>query len=127
MNRLSRFVACSVFVVLPAFALAQGNSGQMPRGGMMNQEQVQQMNENMARMQAMMQEMRNANSNAERQRLREQHMEYMQEHGTFADVPLAETLDDLEWRGAHRDAFSDWCERVASPALATAPQRWRDE
>ncbi|HEY5625108.1 MAG TPA: 5'-3' exonuclease H3TH domain-containing protein [Dehalococcoidia bacterium] len=43
------------------------------------------------------------------------------------DVPLTETLDDLEWRGAHRDAFSDWCERVASPALATAPQRWRDE
>lgn len=80
MNRLGRFVACSVFVALPAFAFAQGNSGQMPRGGMMNQEQVQQMNENMARMQAMMQEMRNANSNAERQRLREQHMESMQEH-----------------------------------------------
>ena len=80
MNRLTRFVACSVLVALPAFAFAQGNPGQMPRSGMMTEEQVQQMNENMARMQAMMQEMRNANSNAERQRLREQHMEYMQEH-----------------------------------------------
>jgi hypothetical protein len=80
MNRLGRFVACSVFVALPVFALAQGNSGQMPGAGMMNQEQVQQMNENMARMQALRQEMQNANSPAERQRLREQHMEYMQEH-----------------------------------------------
>ena len=43
------------------------------------------------------------------------------------DVPLAETLDDLEWRGAHRAAFLDWCERVGRPALATVPQRWRDE
>ena len=67
MNRLTRFVACSVLVALPAFAFAQGNPGQMPRSGMMTEEQVQQMNENMARMQAMMQEMRNANSNAERQ------------------------------------------------------------
>jgi len=79
MNRLSRLVACSVMVVLPAFASAQGNSGQMHGGGMMNQEQMQQMNENMARMQALGQEMRNANSPAERQRLRQQHMESMQE------------------------------------------------
>ena len=43
------------------------------------------------------------------------------------DVPLAETLDDLKWRGAHRNAFSDWCERVGLPTLATVPQRWCDE
>lgn len=43
------------------------------------------------------------------------------------NVPLAETLDGLEWRGAHSDAFLDWCQRVGLPALATAPQRWRDE
>ncbi|WP_349517607.1 hypothetical protein [Marinobacter sp. NFXS11] len=79
MNRLSRLVAYSIIVAFPVFAFAQSNSGQMPRGGMMSQEQIQQMNENMARMQEMMQEMRGTNSNAERQRLQEQHMEYMQE------------------------------------------------
>ncbi|MGM0766509.1 MAG: hypothetical protein ACQEV6_00635 [Pseudomonadota bacterium] len=47
---------------------------------MMNQEQMQQMNENMSRMQGMMQEMGTATSDAERRRIREQHMESMQEH-----------------------------------------------
>jgi len=42
-------------------------------------------------------------------------------------VPLTETLDGLKWRGAHRDAFLDWCGRVGSPALATMPKRWRGE
>lgn len=80
MNRFSRFIACSVLVAAPVLAFAQGNSDQMPRDGMMNQEQMQQMNENMAQMQAMRQEMLNASSDAERQRIREKHMEYMQNH-----------------------------------------------
>ena len=80
MNRFMRIVACSVLVAVPATALAQGNSDQMPGGSMMNQEQMQQMNDNMSRMQGMMQEMGSATSEAERQRIREQHMESMQEH-----------------------------------------------
>lgn len=80
MNRLSRLIACSVIAALPAFALAHGSPGQMGGGGMMNPEQMQQMNENMSRMQGMMQEMRNAESDAERERIRMQHMESMQKH-----------------------------------------------
>ena len=80
MNRFTRLVACSVLMAAPVLVFAQGSSGQMPRGAMMNQEQMQQMNENMAQMQAMRQEMRNAESDAERQRIREKHMEYMQNH-----------------------------------------------
>lgn len=80
MNRLSRLIACSIIAALPAFALAQGSPGQMGGGGMMNPEQMQQMNENMSRMQGMMQEMRNAESDAERERIRMQHMESMQKH-----------------------------------------------
>ena len=41
------------------------------------------------------------------------------------DVPLAESLADLEWRGANRDALTAWCERVGSPELAAMPRRWR--
>lgn len=80
MNRFTRLIVCSVLVAAPVLAFAQGGSGQMPRGAMMNQEQMQQMNENMTQMQAMRQEMRNAESDAERQRIREKHMEYMQNH-----------------------------------------------
>ena len=41
------------------------------------------------------------------------------------DVPLKESLADLEWRGADRQAFTAWCERVGSPELATMPRRWQ--
>jgi 5'-3' exonuclease len=41
------------------------------------------------------------------------------------DVPLKESLADLEWRGADREAFTAWCERVGSPELATMPRRWQ--
>lgn len=80
MNRFTRLIACSVLVAAPALVLAQGNDGQMPRGGMMNEEQMQQMYENMSQMQGMMQQMPNAGSQEERQRLMQQHMESMQEH-----------------------------------------------
>ena len=34
------------------------------------------------------------------------------------DVPLAETLDDLQWRGVKAEAFDAWCDQVrASEAL----------
>ncbi|MFL1467735.1 hypothetical protein [Marinobacter sp. HN1S83] len=80
MNRINRLIACSFLVAAPVFVLAQGNAGQMSQGGMMNQEHMQQMHENMSRMQGMMQQMPNAGSQEERQRLMQEHMESMQEH-----------------------------------------------
>ncbi|GGY60411.1 hypothetical protein [Marinobacter zhanjiangensis] len=80
MNKFTRLMACSLLVSAPVLGFAQGNSGQMPQGGMMNQEQMQQMHDNMSRMQGMMQQMHDANPGAERERLRDQHMESMQEH-----------------------------------------------
>lgn len=80
MNKFIRLIACTVLVSAPLAGFAQGNSGQMHRGGVMGQEQMQQMNENMSRMQEMMQEMHNTNSSAERDQLREQHMSSMREH-----------------------------------------------
>ena len=92
MNRFTRLIACSVLVSTPLFVFAQGNSGQMSRGGMMNQEQMQQMHQNMSKMQEMMQEMRNAKSDAERQRIREKHMESMQQHMHWeTQVPPCQT------------------------------------
>ena len=80
MNKLNRLIACTVLVAAPVLVFAQGNSNQMSRGGMMNQQQMEQMNQNMAKMQSMMQEMRHAESDAERRRIREKHMESMQNH-----------------------------------------------
>lgn len=42
------------------------------------------------------------------------------------DVPLPETLDDLEWPGVPRGAFTDWCERFGLSTLASRPERWAD-
>jgi 5'-3' exonuclease len=43
------------------------------------------------------------------------------------DVPLAETLADLEWRGADRPAFHAFCDKLGSASLRDRPQKWRDE
>lgn len=40
------------------------------------------------------------------------------------DVPLAETLPELEWRGARRREFTDLCRRLGFPNLARRPRRW---
>jgi len=42
------------------------------------------------------------------------------------DVPLAESIDDLEWRGARRSAYVDLCLELGSRSLAEAPHRWAD-
>jgi 5'-3' exonuclease len=42
------------------------------------------------------------------------------------DVPLPETLDDLRWRGAHRAAFAQMCERLGAPGLADRVPLWLD-
>ncbi len=40
------------------------------------------------------------------------------------DVPLAETLPELEWRGARHREFTDLCRRLGFPNLARRPRRW---
>jgi 5'-3' exonuclease len=40
------------------------------------------------------------------------------------DVPLAETLEDLRHRGAHRVAWQAWCDEVGATDLRDRP-RWR--
>ena len=41
------------------------------------------------------------------------------------DVPLAEGLDDLRWRGADRGALTALCEEIGSPRLLDRVTRWR--
>jgi 5'-3' exonuclease len=43
------------------------------------------------------------------------------------DVPLTESLEDLEWHGVPRGRFEAWCDRVESRTLRERPKRWRSE
>jgi 5'-3' exonuclease len=40
------------------------------------------------------------------------------------DVPLAESLDDLRFRGVPPAAFGAWCDALGVTTLKTAPRRW---
>jgi 5'-3' exonuclease len=40
------------------------------------------------------------------------------------DVPLEETLADLEWKGVPRDAFNAMCEELAAKDLGARTLRW---
>jgi 5'-3' exonuclease len=40
------------------------------------------------------------------------------------DVPLAETLADLEWRGVPEASFDEWCARFDAALLRERPRRW---
>ncbi|HVV50043.1 MAG TPA: 5'-3' exonuclease H3TH domain-containing protein [Polyangia bacterium] len=42
------------------------------------------------------------------------------------DVPLAESLDDLRFRGVPRGRFEAWCEAVGTTTLRAAPRRWAE-
>ncbi len=42
------------------------------------------------------------------------------------DVPLGQTLGDLEWRGAHRDRFAGLCDRLGFRRLSRRPHRWSE-
>jgi 5'-3' exonuclease len=44
----------------------------------------------------------------------------------IADVPLQESLEDLEWKGVPRRAFGEWCEKYRVNDLRERPSRWRD-
>lgn len=41
------------------------------------------------------------------------------------DVPLAEDLGALQWRGADRAAWGAWCESAGASSLADRPRRFR--
>jgi 5'-3' exonuclease len=40
------------------------------------------------------------------------------------DVPLAETLEQLEWQGAPKDRWLKWCEAVGATSLSRRPARF---
>ncbi|MEE9298689.1 MAG: 5'-3' exonuclease H3TH domain-containing protein [Acidimicrobiia bacterium] len=42
------------------------------------------------------------------------------------DVPLPESLGDLEWQGVPRDRFLEFCERFGFGSLREKPERWID-
>jgi 5'-3' exonuclease len=43
----------------------------------------------------------------------------------FDTVPLAESLDDLQFNGVPRARFERWCDALGVERLKTAPKRWR--
>ncbi|HSY40088.1 MAG TPA: 5'-3' exonuclease H3TH domain-containing protein, partial [Polyangia bacterium] len=42
-------------------------------------------------------------------------------------VPLAESLDELRFRGVPRARFEAWCDAVGANTLRTAPKRWHED
>ncbi len=40
------------------------------------------------------------------------------------DVPLAESLDDLRWKGVPRDRFAEFCGRMGFKKMVDRPTRW---
>jgi 5'-3' exonuclease len=55
---------------------------------------------------------------------RDEALLYRQLATLIDDVPLAESLDDLRFRGVPRAAFEAWCDVVGARTLRTAPRRW---
>jgi 5'-3' exonuclease len=43
------------------------------------------------------------------------------------DVPLAETLEDLRWRGVPREPWLTLCEELGFERTRERPHRWREE
>jgi 5'-3' exonuclease len=43
------------------------------------------------------------------------------------DVPLAESLEDLRFRGTPRAPFEAWCDEVGATTIRAAPRRWADD
>jgi 5'-3' exonuclease len=41
------------------------------------------------------------------------------------DAPLAESLEDLRFRGTPRAAFEAWCDEVGATTVRSMPRRWR--
>ena len=56
---------------------------------------------------------------------REEAMLYKKLATLVMDVPLPETLAELEFRGVPRESFATLCEQLGSQDLRTRPVRWR--
>jgi 5'-3' exonuclease len=56
---------------------------------------------------------------------REQALLYRRLATLRTDVPLAESLEDLEWRGARRGELSALCNAIGAPELLERVRRWR--
>jgi 5'-3' exonuclease len=54
---------------------------------------------------------------------REQAMLYRR-LATLVDVPLAESLEELRFRGVPRERFEAWCDSVGATTLRSSPKRW---
>ena len=58
-------------------------------------------------------------------RHRDEAMLYKKLATLVEDVPLKETLADLEWRGVPRETFNAWCDEVgAGDGLRQRPRKW---
>jgi hypothetical protein len=44
-----------------------------------------------------------------------------------ADAEIPETLDELEWKGVHREAFETLCDELGFTGLKTRPTHWQAE
>lgn len=55
---------------------------------------------------------------------REDAMLYRELATLVTDVPLADDLEDLRWRGAPHETFLGWCDEVAATTLRDRPRRW---
>lgn len=42
------------------------------------------------------------------------------------DVPILETLEDLEWKGAHLEHFTKLCDELGFGRLVERPKRWQN-
>ena len=56
---------------------------------------------------------------------REEAMLYRKLATLVEDVPIAESLEDLRYRGVPRDSFENWCDAYGVARLKTVPRRWR--
>lgn len=43
------------------------------------------------------------------------------------DVPIAESIDDLEWQGVPRGRFEGFCERLSFESMLSLPHKWVGE
>jgi hypothetical protein len=40
------------------------------------------------------------------------------------DVDIPQSLDDLKWRGVHRDEFIELCDELGFGGIRNRPRRW---
>lgn len=58
---------------------------------------------------------------------REEAIHYRKLATLIDDVPLAESLEDLRWRGVPRARFEKWCDEVGATTVRGMARRWADQ